>query len=161
MTPVPPKMAGLGITWKNSPCAAHFFIPCRLSELSVPWNREQTDSLTQGITEARPRYQNEEWAPLWGPFSFGNEQCLNLRGSSSSRGAPMRSIGIKAPRPTEPRRGEGHPAPATRKPKTRPRAGFFVLAHRTLGIPLRPNVKIRMCIDLSNLVVFFVTKQLR
>ncbi len=28
-----------------------------LSELSVPWNREQTDSLAQGITEAGPRYQ--------------------------------------------------------------------------------------------------------
>ena len=26
----------------------------------------------------------------------------------------MRSIGIEAPRPTEPRRGEGHPAPVTR-----------------------------------------------
>jgi len=28
----------------------------QLSELSVPWNREQTDSLTQGIIEAGPRY---------------------------------------------------------------------------------------------------------
>ncbi len=28
-----------------------------LSELSIPWNREQTDSLTQGIIEAGPRYQ--------------------------------------------------------------------------------------------------------
>ena len=27
-----------------------------LSELLVPWNREQTDSLTQGINEAGPRY---------------------------------------------------------------------------------------------------------
>jgi hypothetical protein len=54
---VPPKKAGPGLTWKYSPHAAHFFIPCLLSELSVPWNREQTDSLTQGIIEARPRYQ--------------------------------------------------------------------------------------------------------
>ncbi len=29
-----------------------------LSELSFPWNREQTDSLTQGIIEAGPRYQD-------------------------------------------------------------------------------------------------------
>ncbi len=31
-----------------------------LSELSIPWNREQTDSLTQGIIEAGPRYQETE-----------------------------------------------------------------------------------------------------
>ncbi len=30
------------------------------SELSVPWNREQTDSLAQVFIEAGPRYQNEK-----------------------------------------------------------------------------------------------------
>ena len=57
---VPPKKAGLALTWKNSPHAAQFFISCLLSKLSVPWNREQADSLTQGIIEARPRYQEME-----------------------------------------------------------------------------------------------------
>ena len=28
-----------------------------LSELSIPWNREQTDRMMQVITEAGPRYQ--------------------------------------------------------------------------------------------------------
>ena len=31
-----------------------------LTELSIPWNREQTDSLTQVITEAGPRYQKNQ-----------------------------------------------------------------------------------------------------
>ena len=31
-----------------------------LSELSIPWNREQTDRLTQVISEVRPRYQETE-----------------------------------------------------------------------------------------------------
>ena len=34
-----------------------------LSELSIPWNREQTDSLTQGIIEAGPRYQSKKLVP--------------------------------------------------------------------------------------------------
>ncbi len=39
---------------------------------------------------------------------------FNLRGSTAaSRGAPARSVGYQAPRLTEPRRGEGHPALAT------------------------------------------------
>jgi len=37
-----------------------------LSELSIPWNREQTDSLTQVITEAGPRYQIIKAAPQKG-----------------------------------------------------------------------------------------------
>ena len=41
-------------------------------------------------------------------------QYLSCEEAGSSRGAPMRGIGIEASRPTEPRRGEGHPAPATR-----------------------------------------------
>lgn len=41
-------------------------------------------------------------------------QYLSCEEAGSSRGAPMRGIGIEAPRPTEPRRDEGHPAPATR-----------------------------------------------
>ena len=34
-----------------------------LSEPSIPWNREQTDSLTQVITEACPRYHTKNGAP--------------------------------------------------------------------------------------------------
>jgi hypothetical protein len=30
----------------------------QMAKPSVPWNREQTDSLVQGITEARARYQD-------------------------------------------------------------------------------------------------------
>ena len=37
----------------------------------------------------------------------------------------MRSIGIGAPRPTEPRSGEGHPAPATKMKNGPPRGGRF------------------------------------
>ena len=57
---VPPKKAGLGRTWKNSPHTAHFFIRCLPSELSIPWDREQTDRMTQVITEAGPRYQSKQ-----------------------------------------------------------------------------------------------------
>jgi len=46
--------------------------------------------------------------------------------AGSSRGAPMRSIGIEAPRPTEPRRGEGHPAPATTKTENPATCWFFL-----------------------------------
>ena len=54
------RCARLGLAWKNSPHAAHFFVPRLFSDLSDPRNREQTDSLAQGITEARPRYQETE-----------------------------------------------------------------------------------------------------
>jgi len=35
---------------------------------------------------------------------------------------------------TEPRRGEGNPAPATRKSKARPCAGFFLSAIRPFNV---------------------------
>jgi hypothetical protein len=31
-----------------------------------------------GTVQILPPLPNEEWGPLWDPFSFGNEQVLNL-----------------------------------------------------------------------------------
>jgi len=33
---------------------------------------------TVGTEQITPPLPNEEWVPLWGPFSFGNGQGLNL-----------------------------------------------------------------------------------
>ena len=33
---------------------------------------------TVGTAQIPPPLPNEEWVPLWGPFSFGNGQGLNL-----------------------------------------------------------------------------------
>jgi len=62
-----------------------------LSELSIPWNREQTDSLTQGIIEAGPRYQNEIGRPSKrvGLFIFGAlARLLNLHGREAAQVIP-------------------------------------------------------------------------
>ena len=45
--------------------------------------------------QGEPPLPNNKGSLEEGPFLFGNEQCLKLRGSSSSLGAPMRSIGIE------------------------------------------------------------------
>ncbi len=43
-------------------------------ELSVLWNREQTDSLTQGIIEACPRYQMKNGSPCGAHFHLEMEK---------------------------------------------------------------------------------------
>ena len=47
----------------------------------------------------------------------------------------MRSIGIKPPRQTDPRSGEGHPAPATTQIRPVPRGAGFSLGHWELQRP--------------------------
>jgi hypothetical protein len=61
-----------------------------------------------------PATKNKKSRSLWDRLFHlrYREHVLNLRGSRSSQGAPVRSIGVKAPRQTDPRSGEGHPAPA-------------------------------------------------
>ena len=80
--------------------------------------------------------------------------------AGSSRGAPMRSTGIEAPRPTEPRRGEGNPAPATRKPKARPCAGLFLClrtSHRVSGLPPKAVKWVGKCRQVNTSTQAFCT----
>jgi len=103
--------------------------------------------------QSEPPLPNEEWVPLWGPFSFSSPVFARSAATKQSS-APMRSIGIKTPRPTErrPNRRErfgtnavrpqgrqqdvagqpakANPAPATKNEKSRSQRGRLFLQLR-------------------------------
>ncbi len=70
-----------------------------LSELSIPWNREQTDSLTQGIIEAGPRYLFDvSFAPANVPTP--SDSTVSNRPQLRSDGRGMVSISEGRSRPS-------------------------------------------------------------
>ena len=72
---------------------AHFHIPHQLNEQSIPWNREQTDSLTQVITEAGPRYQIN----MAGPQGVGLLICIDPEVNKQILGHLDRNVQAKSP----------------------------------------------------------------